>query len=81
MFQDGNCGDDCDAEAIRKEYQITGHGAPREEGYAYKYLFDVDGNSFSGRYFGLLRTGSLVFKVCFFCVISVNFKLDSRNLL
>ncbi|KAJ7358539.1 hypothetical protein DFH08DRAFT_802355 [Mycena albidolilacea] len=30
--------------------------------YKYKYLLDLDGNSFSGRYFGLLRSGSLVFK-------------------
>ncbi|KAJ7582876.1 glycosyl transferase family 90-domain-containing protein [Mycena floridula] len=57
---------DCDKAAIKKEYGINGKGAPREEGYQFKYLFDVDGNSFSGRYFGLLRTGSLVFKSTIF---------------
>lgn len=65
VFQDWLCGKGCDADSIRKEYGITGQGAPREDVYKYKYLADVDGNSFSGRYFGLLRSGSLVFKVGF----------------
>lgn len=60
----------CDADAIKKEYDISGNGEPREDGYAYKYVFDVDGNTFSGRYFGLLRSGSLVFKVRSLHVIS-----------
>ncbi|KAJ7620445.1 hypothetical protein FB45DRAFT_930229 [Roridomyces roridus] len=54
--------EDCDAEGIKKEYNITGEVTPREEAYGYKYLLDIDGNSFSGRYLGLLRSGSLVFK-------------------
>ncbi|KAJ7583091.1 glycosyl transferase family 90-domain-containing protein [Mycena floridula] len=62
VFQGSLCSDDCNGEAIKKEYGITGEGAPREDAYQYKYLADVDGNSFSGRYFGLLRSGSLVFK-------------------
>ncbi|KAJ6606822.1 glycosyl transferase family 90-domain-containing protein [Mycena sp. CBHHK59/15] len=61
-FHDSLCGDGCDGDAVKAEYDITGASAPREEVYKYKYLFDVDGNSFSGRYLGLLRTGSLVFK-------------------
>ncbi|KAJ7499924.1 glycosyl transferase family 90-domain-containing protein [Mycena latifolia] len=57
------CQDGCDADAIRAEYNITEAGAtPREAGYAYKYVLDLDGNAFSGRYLGLLRSGSLVFK-------------------
>ncbi|KAJ7124436.1 glycosyl transferase family 90-domain-containing protein [Mycena epipterygia] len=56
----------CDAAAIKAEYNITGAGSPREEGYQYKYVFDVDGNSFSGRYLGLLKSGSLVFKSTIF---------------
>lgn len=52
---------ECNHEAIEKEYGIGG-SRPRTEGYKYKYAFDVDGNSFSGRYLGLMRTNSLVFK-------------------
>ncbi|KAJ7084743.1 glycosyl transferase family 90-domain-containing protein [Mycena crocata] len=61
-FHSTLCGENCDEERIKAEYNITGSGRPREEVYKYKYLFDVDGNSFSGRYLGLLRSGSLVFK-------------------
>jgi len=53
---------DCDDRSIKSEYGIHSKGVPREGSYAFKYLFDVDGNSFSGRYLGLLGTGSLVFK-------------------
>jgi hypothetical protein len=49
--------DDCDADAIGNAYNITGESVPREEAYQYKYLLDVDGNTFSGRYLGLLRSG------------------------
>ncbi|KAJ7654298.1 hypothetical protein B0H17DRAFT_1338291 [Mycena rosella] len=65
-FHDSLCGAHCDAAAVKAEYAITGSSAPREEVYKYKYLFDVDGNSFSGRYLGLLRSGSLVFKTTVF---------------
>ncbi|KAJ7461187.1 glycosyl transferase family 90-domain-containing protein [Mycena latifolia] len=61
-WHEGHCTDDCDADAIRAEYNITGETAPREEAYGFKYLLDVDGNTFSGRYLGLLRSGGLVFK-------------------
>ncbi|KAJ7127451.1 glycosyl transferase family 90-domain-containing protein [Mycena crocata] len=54
--------DDCDREGIIAEYNITGPPAPKEEVYGFKYLLDVDGNTFSGRYLGLLRSGGLVFK-------------------
>ncbi|KAJ7669971.1 glycosyl transferase family 90-domain-containing protein [Mycena polygramma] len=62
QWHEWHCTDDCDADAIRAAYNITGEGVPREEAYGYKYLLDVDGNSFSGRYLGLLRSGGLVFK-------------------
>ncbi|KAJ7083389.1 glycosyl transferase family 90-domain-containing protein [Mycena belliarum] len=65
-FHDSLCGEHCDANAIKAEYGITGASSPREQVYKYKYLFDVDGNSFSGRYLGLLRSGSLVFKTTVF---------------
>ncbi|KAJ7906637.1 hypothetical protein B0H13DRAFT_1880412 [Mycena leptocephala] len=37
--------DDCDADAIRSAYNITGESVLREEPYQYKYLLDVDGNT------------------------------------
>jgi hypothetical protein len=61
-FHDDLCGEGCDGDAITKEYDFGGGGA-REDVYKYKYLFDTDGNSFSGRYLGLIRSGGLVFKV------------------
>ncbi|KAJ7138127.1 glycosyl transferase family 90-domain-containing protein, partial [Mycena epipterygia] len=65
-FANELCGSECDRETIIHEYNITGNGAPREEEYMYKYLLDVDGTTFSGRYLGLLRSGSLVFKATVF---------------
>ncbi|KAJ7585673.1 glycosyl transferase family 90-domain-containing protein [Mycena floridula] len=53
---------DCDVDAINKEYGISGQNDPREDGYKYKFVMDLDGNTFSGRYLGLLRSGSLIFK-------------------
>ena len=43
--------------------------APQEEqkgAWSYKYLVDVDGNAFSGRYHAFLESNSLVFKVSMF---------------
>jgi hypothetical protein len=53
--------DGCNADAIRSAYNITWEIVPREEAYQYKYLLDVDGNMFSGRYLGLLRSGRVGF--------------------
>ncbi|KAF7365301.1 CAP10 domain-containing protein [Mycena venus] len=61
-FAEGHCGKDCDRERVIKEYNITGPGAPRKDSLQYKYLLDVDGNTFSGRFLTLLKSGSLVFK-------------------
>ncbi|KAJ7690267.1 hypothetical protein B0H17DRAFT_1134522 [Mycena rosella] len=54
--------DDCDVEPIKVAYNISEDAAPREEVYGFKYLLDVDGNTFSGRCLGLLRSGGLVFE-------------------
>ncbi|KAJ7758522.1 glycosyl transferase family 90-domain-containing protein [Mycena maculata] len=61
-FAETHCTNDCDRNAIINEYHITGPQSPKEDVYQYKYLLDVDGNTFSGRYLGLLKSGSLVFK-------------------
>nr|GAT52541.1 predicted protein [Mycena chlorophos] len=65
-FHGDLCYDECNAEAIKAEYNIADESSPREDVYRYKYVFDVDGNSFSGRYLGLLRSGTLVFKSTIF---------------
>ncbi|KAJ7467881.1 glycosyl transferase family 90-domain-containing protein [Mycena galericulata] len=65
-FAETLCGEGCDREAVIAEYNITGDGQSREDLYRYKYAMDVDGTTFSGRYLGLLRSGSLVFKATVF---------------
>jgi hypothetical protein len=62
-FAETLCEEGCDREAVMAEYNITGSAEPREDLYRYKYAIDVDGTTFSGRFLGLLRSGSLVFKV------------------
>lgn len=52
-------------EAQEKEFDI----APREEQqdlWKWKFLLDVDGHGLSGRYYGLLKSKSLVFKCSMF---------------
>ncbi|KAJ7935547.1 glycosyl transferase family 90-domain-containing protein [Mycena leptocephala] len=61
-FAETHCTEDCDRNHIIAEYDINGPQSPKEDVYKYKYLLDVDGNTFSGRYLGLLKSGSLVFK-------------------
>jgi len=58
----------CDKQAILDEYGIEelAEKEPRERSYEFKYVLDLDGNSFSGRYLDLLRTGSVVFKSTIF---------------
>ncbi|KAF7333383.1 CAP10 domain-containing protein [Mycena venus] len=56
----------CDREGIIREYNISGANAPQENSYKYKYLLDVDGMTYSGRFLGILRSGSLVFKATVF---------------
>ncbi|KAJ7596038.1 glycosyl transferase family 90-domain-containing protein [Mycena floridula] len=61
-----HCNALCSKPDIEKAYGMTGNNEPRENVYKYKYVFDVDGNTFSSRYLGLLRSGSLVFKATIF---------------
>ncbi|KAJ7177030.1 glycosyl transferase family 90-domain-containing protein [Mycena filopes] len=61
-WHESHCTDDCDPAPIKALYNISTDVVPREDAYRYKYLLDVDGNTFSGRYLGLLRSGGLVFK-------------------
>ncbi|KAK3902661.1 hypothetical protein C8A05DRAFT_43960 [Staphylotrichum tortipilum] len=56
----GQCDEgDCDAQRAffaLKEY------APQEEALRYKHVLDMDGNAFSGRFYALLKSHSLVYK-------------------
>ncbi|KAF7296912.1 CAP10 domain-containing protein [Mycena indigotica] len=56
----------CDRSAIVAEYGIDEMRTSKEAVYGYKYLLDVDGTTFSGRFLGLLKSGSLVFKMTLF---------------
>ncbi|KAJ7898210.1 hypothetical protein B0H14DRAFT_2557250 [Mycena olivaceomarginata] len=58
---EGHCGKDCDRDRVIAEYNITGLiFSFRKETleYKYKYVLDIDGNTFSGRFLNLLKPGS-----------------------
>ncbi|MCJ1412660.1 capsule-associated protein CAP1 [Ptychographa xylographoides] len=54
---------DCDAQ--REFFKIVKE-APQHYAWAYKYLLDIDGNAFSGRFYAFLKSRSLVFKMAVF---------------
>lgn len=54
---------DCDAQ---KEYFDMVEPAGFQDAWAYKYLLDIDGNAFSGRYYAFLLSNSLVYKLALF---------------
>lgn len=54
---------DCDAQ---KEYFELAPPADMNDAYKYKYLLDIDGNAFSGRYYAFLLSKSLVYKLAIF---------------
>ncbi|KAJ7728950.1 glycosyl transferase family 90-domain-containing protein [Mycena maculata] len=56
------CDGECDLGAIEREYGFDSTWAAREDIYRYKYAMDLDGHGWSGRFLGLLTSGSLVFK-------------------
>ncbi|KAJ7733335.1 glycosyl transferase family 90-domain-containing protein [Mycena metata] len=54
---------ECYSDGIKTEYNIP---AKEQREDAYKYLLDLDGNTSSGRFLKLLKSGSLVFKSTLF---------------
>ncbi|KAK0621541.1 hypothetical protein B0T17DRAFT_617977 [Bombardia bombarda] len=50
---------DCDAQ---KEYFGLKDYAEQSEAFRYKYVLDIDGNAFSGRFYAFLKSRSLVYK-------------------
>lgn len=54
---------DCDAQ---REYFELAEPVDMSAAYQYKYLLDMDGNAFSGRYYAFLLSRSLVYKLAIF---------------
>lgn len=54
---------DCDAQ---REYFDLAPPVNMTDAYKYKYLLDIDGNAFSGRYYAFLLCKSLVYKLAIF---------------
>lgn len=60
----GQCDpEDCDAQ---REYFEVVEPAKQHYAWAYKYLLDIDGNAFSGRFYAFLKSKSLVYKMALF---------------
>lgn len=60
----GQCDEpDCVAQ---REYFPMAPPVNSQEAWKYRYLLDIDGNAFSGRYYAFLRSKSLVFKMAMF---------------
>ncbi|KAL8960945.1 MAG: hypothetical protein Q9193_002433 [Seirophora villosa] len=54
---------DCNAQ---KEYFEIARQSKQHDAWAYKYLLDMDGNAFSGRFYAFLKSASLVYKMAIF---------------
>jgi len=54
---------DCDAQ---KEYFHVVDRVDQQDAWGYKYLLDMDGNAFSGRFYAFLKSNSLIFKMNMF---------------
>ncbi|KAI1082290.1 glycosyltransferase family 90 protein [Whalleya microplaca] len=54
---------DCDAQ--KEFFTIKGH-AEQQDAWNFKYLLDIDGNAFSGRFYAFLKSRSLVYKWAIF---------------
>jgi len=54
---------DCDAQ---REFFEIARKADQQDAWRYKYLLDLDGNAFSGRFYAFLRSKSLVYKMSIF---------------
>lgn len=54
---------DCDAQ--REFFTVVKH-ADQQDAWRFKYLLDMDGNAFSGRFYAFLKSKSLVFKMAVF---------------
>jgi hypothetical protein len=60
----GQC-DETDCNAQREFFDIK-ETAKQQDAWKYKYLLDMDGNAFSGRFYAFLKSRSLVYKMAIF---------------
>ncbi|KAJ6261228.1 Beta-1,2-xylosyltransferase [Drechslerella dactyloides] len=60
----GQC-DDADCEE-QKTFFKPGERVEQQDAWNYKYLLDMDGNAFSGRFYAFLQSHSAVFKMALF---------------
>lgn len=60
----GQCDPD-DCKAQHEFFDVAKH-AGQQDAWAYKYLVDIDGNAFSGRFYAFLLSNSLVCKIAIF---------------
>ena len=60
----GQC-DESDCDAQRAFFSVKEY-APQEDAMLHKHVLDMDGNAFSGRFYALLRSKSLVYKWAIF---------------
>lgn len=54
---------DCDAQ--KEFFQVTSR-VEQQDAWQYKYLLDIDGNAFSGRFYAFLKSKSLIYKFSIF---------------
>lgn len=60
----GQCDpEDCSAQ---KEFFTIAQPAKQQQAWKYKYLLDMDGNAFSGRFYAFLKSKSLIYKMAIF---------------
>jgi hypothetical protein len=52
--------------AAQREFFTIRNRADQEDAWQYKYLLDIDGNAFSGRFYAFLRSRSLIYKFAVF---------------
>lgn len=60
----GQC-DPGDCEAQKEFFDVT-ERVEQQDAWKYKYLLDIDGNAFSGRFYAFLHSRSLTFKLAVF---------------
>lgn len=59
-----DCDDDCDEE--RQFFDDVVEPEPQSNAWKFRYLLDMDGHAYSGRFYAFLRSKSLPFKITFF---------------
>jgi hypothetical protein len=60
----GQC-DPTDCDAQKEFFNVVEH-ADQQDAWQFKYLLDLDGNAFSGRFYAFLKSNSLIFKMSLF---------------